>query len=96
MTDLVEKLYREQTLSKSELIELINCDEAAAKRLCSLAEKVRRENYGYDIYVRGLIEFSNYCKQDCNYCGIRKSNQNCERYRLSLSEIMECCEDGYA
>ncbi|MCR5653934.1 MAG: [FeFe] hydrogenase H-cluster radical SAM maturase HydE [Ruminococcus sp.] len=96
MTDLVQKLYREQTLSKQELIELINCDDSAAERLRSLAEKVRIENYGHDIYVRGLIEFSNYCKQDCRYCGIRKSNLNCERYRLSFDEIMECCGEGYA
>ena len=96
MTDLVEKLYRERTLPANELIELINCDSDTAERLRSLAEKVRTENYGRDIYVRGLIEFSNYCKQDCNYCGIRKSNPSCERYRLSLDEIMECCGEGYA
>ncbi len=96
MIDLAEKLYREQTLPKNELKELINCDKTAAERLRSLAEKVRIENYGHDIYVRGLIEFSNYCRQDCNYCGIRRSNTNCERYRLTLPEIMECCDEGYA
>lgn len=96
MTDLVEKLYREQTLSKDELIELINHDTEADERLRALAEKVRIENYGHDIYVRGLIEFSNYCRQDCNYCGIRRSNTSCERYRLTLPEIMECCNEGYA
>ena len=95
MTDLVEKLYKEQTLTKEELKELINCDTDTAERLRALAEKVRIENYGHDIFVRGLIEFSNYCKQDCLYCGIRKSNQNCERYRLSFDEIMECCDEGY-
>ena len=95
MTDLVEKLYKEQTLTKEELKELINCDTDTAERLRALAEKVRIENYGHDIYVRGLIEFSNYCKQDCLYCGIRKSNQNCERYRLGFDEIMECCDEGY-
>lgn len=95
MTDLVEKLYREQTLSKQEFIELINCDDTDTERLRALAEKVRIENYGHDVYVRGLIEFSNYCKQDCFYCGIRKSNLNCERYRLSFDDIMECCAEGY-
>ncbi|MBR2108496.1 MAG: [Ruminococcus sp.] len=95
MTDLAEKLYKEQTLSKRELTELFNCDTDTAERLRSLAEKVRIENYGCDIYVRGLIEFSNYCKRDCLYCGIRRSNQNCERYRLSFDEIMECCDEGY-
>lgn len=96
MTDLVEKLYRERTLPKQELIELINCDTDTAERLRKLAEKIRIENYGNDIYVRGLIEFSNYCKQDCFYCGICKSNLNCERYRLSFDEIMGCCADGYS
>ena len=95
MTDSAEKLYRERTLPKQELIELINCDTDTAERLRALAEKVRIENYGHDIYVRGLIEFSNYCRQDCNYCGIRKSNLQCERYRLSFDEIMECCQEGY-
>lgn len=95
MTDLAEKLYRERTLTKRELKELINCDKDTDEKLRALAEKVRIENYGRDIFVRGLIEFSNYCKQDCLYCGIRKSNLNCERYRLSLSDIMECCNEGY-
>lgn len=95
MTDLVEKLHKEKTLSKKEFTELINCDTDTAERLRALAEKVRIENYGHDIYTRGLIEFSNCCKQDCLYCGIRRSNQNCERYRLTLDEIMECCCEGY-
>ncbi|MBQ7505262.1 MAG: [Ruminococcus sp.] len=95
MIDLVEKLYKNQTLSKKEFTELLNCDTDTAERLRALAEKVRIENYGHDIYVRGLIEFSNYCKRDCLYCGIRRSNNNCERYRLSLDEIMECCGEGY-
>ena len=56
---------------------------------------MRIENYGNDIYLRGLIEFSNYCKQDCYYCGIRKSNTNCQRYRLELDDIMACCKEGY-
>lgn len=95
MIDLVEKLYKNQTLSKKEFTELLNCDTDTAERLRALAEKVRIENYGHDIYVRGLIEFSNYCKRDCLYCGIRRSNLNCERYRLSLDDIMECCNEGY-
>jgi len=60
------------------------------------AEDVRRKIYGNKVYVRGLIEISNICKNDCHYCGIRKSNANCERYRLSEEEILECCEEGYA
>lgn len=95
MINLADKLYTEHTLSKSELIDLINCDCETAEHLRALAEKTRIEHYGYDIYMRGLIEFTNYCKQDCYYCGIRKSNTSCPRYRLSFDDIMECCRDGY-
>lgn len=95
MNNLVQKLYREKTLKKDELVELINCGEDTREKLRALAEKVRFENYGNDIFIRGLIEFTNYCKQNCYYCGIRKDNPNCNRYRLSLDEIMKCCRDGY-
>ncbi len=95
MTDLIKRLKNGDELSKSELISLINCDDAAGEELRALAEKIRIENYGHDIYTRGLIEFTNYCRQDCRYCGIRKSNLNCRRYRLTPEEIMRCCEEGY-
>ncbi|MCH5303907.1 MAG: [FeFe] hydrogenase H-cluster radical SAM maturase HydE [Ruminococcus sp.] len=96
MNKLVEKLYQNQALAKDELIELINCDKDTQEELRALAEKVRYENYGNNIFIRGLIEFTNYCKQDCYYCGIRKSNLHCNRYRLSFEQIMECCKDGYS
>ncbi len=59
------------------------------------ARKLREKYYGKDVYIRGLIEFTNYCKNDCFYCGIRRSNKNCSRYRLSEQEIYSCCEEGY-
>ena len=59
------------------------------------ADALRREIYGTDIYVRGLIEIGNYCKNDCIYCGIRKSNINCDRYQLTREQILECCEEGW-
>lgn len=95
MTELINKLKSGKALSKAEFVELINCDDKARGELRSLAEKIRIENYGHDVYMRGLIEFTNYCKQDCYYCGIRKSNLNCDRYRLSFDDIMLCCEEGY-
>lgn len=52
--------------------------------------------YGREIYIRGLIEFTNYCKNDCYYCGIRCGNQKAQRYRLTEEEILACCENGYA
>lgn len=59
------------------------------------ADKVRKRVYGEDVYVRGLIEFSNICKNNCFYCGIRAGNEKAERYRLSKEEILECCQEGY-
>lgn len=58
--------------------------------------RVRQEIYGRDVYVRGLIEISNICKNDCYYCGIRRSNLNCDRYRLTPEEILACADEGYA
>lgn len=59
------------------------------------ADEVRRQYYGTDVYIRGLIEISSYCTQDCLYCGIRRSNTHAQRYRLSEEEILACCENGY-
>ena len=67
-----------------ELASLIE-DETATEALGKEADKVRRANYGNEVYVRGLIEFSNYCKNDCYYCGIRKGNRKADR--LSLIHI---------
>ena len=63
--------------------------------LISQSDEIRRKYYGNKVYIRGLIEFSNYCKNDCFYCGIRKSNLNVSRYRLSKEDILECCNHGY-
>lgn len=94
MKNIIDKLRDEQNISDKELKELIeytgNCDY-----LHSEADKVRRQNYGTDVYIRGLIEISNYCKNNCYYCGIRAGNTNVERYRLSYEDILHCCEIGY-
>lgn len=71
------------------------CDEVAAYA-AKLAAKKRKAIYGCDVYIRGLIEISNICKNDCYYCGIRRGNQTCDRYRLTADEILCCCDDGYA
>ena len=63
--------------------------------LAVAADRVRREHYGDEVYVRGLIEFTNYCKNNCYYCGIRRDNSNADRYRLTKEEILSCCEEGY-
>ena len=63
--------------------------------LAVAADRVRREHYGDEVYVRDLIEFTNYCKNNCYYCGIRRDNSNADRYRLTKEEILSCCEEGY-
>lgn len=76
------------------LKELIT-DNSYNEILTAEADKVRRKYYGNRVFARGLIEISNICKNDCYYCGIRKSNKNISRYRLTESEIYSCCENGY-
>jgi biotin synthase len=69
-------------------------DPADAEVLFAAARKAREDHYGRGVYFRGLIEFTNHCKNDCYYCGIRKGNGKAERYRLSLEEILNCCRMG--
>lgn len=91
---LIEKLTKTGDLSDNELIKILSTDEYD-NELCAAADKVRRKHYGNKVYIRGLIEFTNYCKNDCYYCGIRRSNSNANRYRLSKEQILSCCEEGY-
>ena len=94
---LLDRLEREGTLSLAEYEALIagRTDELAAQA-AARADRVRRQVYGTDVYVRGLIEVGNVCRNDCLYCGIRKSNGKCERYVLSDEDILACCREGYA
>ena len=93
---LIDKLKKEQSLSKDEWISLIeNRTPKLAKYLFEQAREVQHTHYGHDVYIRGLIEFTNYCKNDCLYCGIRKSNCNANRYRLTKEQILDCCHMGY-
>lgn len=94
---LIDKLHIEQNLSKEEWTALISGrTPELADYLFSLAREERHRCYGTDIYIRGLIEFTNYCRNDCLYCGIRKSNTRANRYRLSENEILSCCRMGYS
>lgn len=70
-------------------------DESMNDYLADTADRIRRDIYGDSVYVRGLIEFSNICKNDCFYCGIRKSNKSVSRYRLTPEEIIKCADVGY-
>ncbi len=80
----------------SDILEIIkNKDGEIDNYLFEKADSIRQKIYGRDVYIRGLIEFTNYCKNDCLYCGIRASNKNAERYRLTDEDILSCCENGY-
>ena len=96
MNELVYKLMDSRKLETEEYIYLIRYrDHDTEELLREHAVKVRKENYGNEVLIRGLIEVSNICKNDCLYCGIRKSNWRAERYRLSEKEILSAAETGY-
>lgn len=81
---------------KKELMELIEQNkDGPSKDIAEEALNLKIKNYGKSIYVRGLIEFTSYCKNDCLYCGIRRGNKNAVRYRLSEEQILSCCDEGY-
>lgn len=93
---LVDKLEKNHTLSREEFKELLTTEDMDLEAYLFLrAREVTKRTFGNEIYIRGLIEFSNYCKQNCLYCGLRRDNRNLERYRLSKEEILESCEEGY-
>jgi len=96
MKHLIDKLYYTTELTPEEYKLLIdNRNDEIYGYLSEKARERRIQNYGYDVYIRGLIEFTNYCKNDCLYCGIRRSSRDAERYRLTEEEILECCQTGY-
>lgn len=94
---LIDRLEAGEALTKDEWVRLIDgrSPELAAY-LFPKARAIRERVYGTDVYVRGLIEYSNYCKNNCLYCGIRAGNQNASRYRLSTRDILSCCQSGYS
>ena len=94
ITKLAERLYKDGNLADDELSAVIESEDHDAL-LFTLSDKVRREHYGDEVYLRGLIEFTNCCKNDCFYCGIRRSNRDLERYRLTREQIMDCCKTGH-
>lgn len=94
--ECIDKLEHENRLEKHEWKNVINgrtkeTTEYLFKKSRAVCDRV----YGKEIFIRGLIEFTNFCRNDCYYCGIRKSNKNAERYRLTKEEILSCCEEGY-
>ncbi len=96
MKDYIRKLQEKHSLTREEFTALLSCrDESVYDFAREQAVKTRRQIYGCDVYIRGLIEITNYCKNDCYYCGIRRSNKKASRYRLTHSQILDCCREGY-
>mgnify|MGYP003291120224 CR=1 FL=1 len=94
--EYIDRLFINHTLSKEEFVFLLsNNTQNVRDYISEIARKVKNEHFGNKVFTRGLIEFTNYCKNDCFYCGIRNSNVNCDRYRLTKEEILACCNEGY-
>lgn len=96
LVEIIDQIKNEQTIQREQLQTLLTTtDEQAINYLRDTARKVADDIYGKQVFIRGLIEFTNYCKNDCIYCGIRRSNPNAQRYRLTEEEILSCCVNGY-
>lgn len=93
---LTERLITNKELTKEEYITLLHTiNQGEEEQIRQEAVRLRKKYYGNTVYVRGLIEFTNYCRNNCYYCGIRAGNSKAERYRLRQEDILECCELGY-
>ena len=96
MQNIVDYIASARDLSLEQLMKLMTADDIeGVKYLFQKAHETAQRVYGNKIFMRGLIEISNHCKNDCLYCGIRRSQQGVSRYRLTKEEILECCQQGY-
>ena len=92
----IDRLNAEKRLPHEEWTALLSSwDDSDRKYAAGIARGLSTARFGHDVFVRGIVEFSNVCRNDCLYCGIRKSNSKVERYRLSEAEILDCCDAGY-
>lgn len=93
---LIARLARGERLTEEEFFAVLSVrSRKTASLLFRTARRVREQFYGKRVFIRGLIEFTNYCRNDCYYCGIRRSNREADRYRLTQEEILSCCEEGF-
>lgn len=94
---IAEKFIKQGQLDQEEYPELLKLykDQKTIDLLKQEAVRIQKKYFGNKIYTRGLVEFTNYCRNDCYYCGIRRSNTNAVRYRLTKEEILQCCENGH-
>lgn len=92
---ILDHLFNQHTLAKEQLLYLLEyLDPSGQELLFDYAAKTRKSFYGNKVYLRGLIEFSNYCRRNCAYCGIQMRNHKIDRYRLTKEEIIDCCSEG--
>ena len=92
----LDHIQSTQNITLEELKLLLTSEDSAMiEELHKRAREESTAHYGNKIYIRGLIEFTNYCKNNCYYCGIRSSNKNAQRYRLTSEQILSCCETGW-
>ena len=97
MSAVLDRLAAGDRLTAAEYIDLVEAfSPDMTEKARMLADAVRRRHYGNQVFIRGLIEVGNLCRNDCLYCGIRRSNTHCQRYQLSREEILSCCREGYA
>lgn len=92
---LIDKLYDSSDINDEEIKLLLEADDSINEYLLKKADSKRQSIYGKAVFLRGLIEFTNHCKNNCYYCGIRSGNRKLDRYRLTKDEILECCKEGY-
>lgn len=96
LTTSLDKLTSHKLLDHGDFVALLHGNSIQLRKLLAAhADPIRRQHFGNRIFIRGLIEFTNYCKNNCLYCGIRAGNSQAERYRLTKEDILSCCADGY-
>lgn len=93
--ELLDRLYKTSSLTADEYLTLIKNRDKLRDTAAELARVTRRRYYGDRVFIRGLIEFTNYCKNNCFYCGIRAGNAGAQRYRLTPEQILDCAREGY-
>ena len=92
----INKVKQSRNISLEQLKLLLETnDDEGIRFMREEAVKVCQKTYGNQVFIRGLIEFTNFCKNDCYYCGIRRSNSQADRYRLTKEQMLDCCANGY-
>lgn len=92
MESRIQKISGKKSLSKEDLIYMLSCKDKEEKDLFQLSKKIRNDEIGPYVYLRGLIEFSNICKKNCYYCGIRKGNSKVARFNIDDKDIINAAK----